>query len=42
MSYCILDSKFCVYVRNAGTRLRGRDVQLAGVATHYVDADKVV
>ena len=22
-------------------RLKGRDVQLAGVATHYVDSDKV-
>lgn len=25
----------------SGVRLRGRDVQLAGVATHYVDDNKV-
>ncbi|XP_062519631.1 3-hydroxyisobutyryl-CoA hydrolase, mitochondrial-like [Corticium candelabrum] len=36
-----LHGRLGLYLALTGTRLRGRDVQLAGVATHYVDADKI-
>ncbi|XP_065833633.1 3-hydroxyisobutyryl-CoA hydrolase, mitochondrial-like [Oscarella lobularis] len=37
-----LSGKLGIYLALTGVRLKGRDVQLAGVATHYVASDKVL
>lgn len=36
-----LKGKLGVYLALTGFRLKGRDVHHAGVATHFVDAEKV-
>lgn len=36
-----LENQLGVYLALTGFRLKGRDVQLAGVATHYVDSNQV-
>lgn len=36
-----LGGRLGVYLALTGFRLKGRDVQKAGIATHFVQADKV-